>query len=153
MSAQRTAYPSTLYLIAAFKLFKGLFLLAVAITVLKLGPTGVAVEVYRWADSFRVDPNSRLLRRLLVWLSLFDEKKLRELSVGTFFYSALFLTEGMGLALRQRWAEYFTIIVTGSFIPLEIYELARRPTFARGTVLLLNLAAVIYLVFDLRRRR
>ncbi len=153
MSTQRSAYPSTLYLIAAFKLFKGLFLLAVGIAVLKLGPAGVAVEVYRWADSFRVDPNNRLLRRLLLWLSVFDEKKLRELSVGTFVYSALFLTEGTGLALRQRWAEYFTIVVTGSFVPLEIYELARRPTFARGTVLLLNVAAVIYLAFDLRRRR
>src|SRR5579871_1176171 len=150
MSTQRSAYPSTLYLIAAFKLFKGLFLLAVGIAVLKLGPAGVAVEVYRWADSFRVDPNNRLLRRLLLWLSVFDEKKLRELSVGTFVYSALFLTEGTGLALRQRWAEYFTIVVTGSFVPLEIYELARRPTFARGTVLLLNVAAVIYLAFDLR---
>ena len=153
MAAQRTAYPSTLYLIAAFKLFKGLFLLAVAVAVLKLGSRGIATEVYRWADIFRVDYGNRLLRRLLVWISLVDEKKFREFSVGTFIYSALFLTEGTGLALRQRWAEYFTTIITGSFIPLEIYELARRPTFARGTLLLLNVAVVIYLVVDLRRRR
>lgn len=152
MEAPSTAYPRALYLIAAFKLFKGLFLLAVAIAALKLGRQGITIEVYRWADSFRVDPGNRLFRHLLAWLSLFNEKTLRELSVGTFFYSALFLTEGTGLALRKRWAEYFTTVVTGSFIPLEIYELARRPTFARGTVLLLNVAVVVYLVIDLRHR-
>ena len=153
MAAPKAAYPSTLYWIAAFKLFKGLFLLAVAIAVLKLGPRGIAIEIYRWADSFRADPGNRFLRRLLGWLSGFSDQKLRELSVGTFFYSALFLTEGAGLALRRRWAEYFTTIVTASLIPLEIYELVRRTTFPRGVLLVLNLAVVIYLVVDLRRPR
>lgn len=153
MAEQRPEYPSTLYLIAAFKLFKGLFLLAVAVAALKLGPRGVTIEAYRWADIFRVDYENRLFRRLLVWLSLFNEQKLRELSLGTFFYAALFLTEGTGLALRKRWAEYFTTVVTGSFLPLEIYELVRRVTFARGILLALNVAVVIYLVFDLRRIR
>ena len=153
MAAKRTEYPRTLYLIAAFKLLKGLTLLAVAIGALRLVHKDVAMEAYRWADSFRVDPENRYFRRLLLRLSSLDEKKLRELSLGTFFYSALFLTEATGLFLRQRWAEYFTTFVTASFIPLEIYELVRRATLARGIVLLLNIAVVIYLVVDLRRRR
>ena len=151
--AARTKYPRTLYLIAAFKLFKGVILLAVAIGALRLVHKDVAMEAYRWADSFRVDPGNQYFRRLLLRLSSLDEKKLRELSLGTFFYSALFLTEGTGLFLRQRWAEYFTTIVTASFIPLEIYELLRRETLTRGIVLLLNIAVVVYLVIDLRRRR
>lgn len=142
-----------LYLIAAFKLLKGLLLLAVAIGVLRLLREGAAAEVYRWADSFRVDPGNRFVRRLLVRLAGLNEKTLRELSLGTFLYAALFLTEGTGLFLRQRWAEYLTTIVTASFIPLEVYELARRPTVARGIVLALNVAVVIYLALDLRRRR
>lgn len=153
MPGPKTAYPRPLYLIAAFKLFKGLLLLAVAMGALGVVRRGAAVEVNRWADSFRVDPDNRYVRRLLVRLSLFDEKTLRELSIGTFVYASLFLTEGTGLLLRKRWAEYFTIIVTFSFIPLEIYELARRATLARGIVLLLNVAVVIYLAVDLRRTR
>jgi len=151
MQLPKRAYPRPLYLIAAFKLLKGLLLLAVAMGALGVLRRGAAVEVNRWADSFRVDPDNRYVRRLLVRLSVFDEKTLRELSVGTFFYSALFLTEGIGLLLRKRWAEYFTTIITSSFIPLELYELARRTTFARGIVLLLNVGVVIYLVVDLRR--
>ena len=151
MLRPKTVYPRLLDLIAAFKFFKGFLLLAVAIGALRLLQRGTAVEVYRWADSFRVDPSNLYIQRLLLHLSMFDDKRLRELSAGTFFYSALFFTEGTGLLFRKRWAEYFTTIVTLSFIPLEIYELARRATFARGIVLLLNVAVVIYLIVDLRR--
>lgn len=150
--AKSTSYPRTLYLIAAFKLVKGLLLLAVAIGALRVLHKGAAIEVYRWADSFRVDPGNRYVQRLLERLSVVDDKKLKELSVGTFFYSALFLMEGTGLFLRKRWAEYFTTFITTSFIPLEIYELVRRATAVKGIVLLLNVAVVIYLAFDLRRR-
>jgi uncharacterized membrane protein (DUF2068 family) len=151
MASRTAAYPRVLYLIAAFKLFKGLVLLAVGIGALKLLDKGVATELYRWANAFRVDPNNQYFHRLLVRFSILDEKKLRELSVGTFFYSALLLTEGTGLMLRKHWAEYFTIIATSSFIPLEVYELIRRASFVRGIVLLLNVAAVVYLAINLRR--
>jgi len=73
--------------------------------------------------------------------------------VGTFFYSALLLTEGTGLLLGKRWAEYFTIFATSSFIPLEVYELARRASPARFVVLLINVVVVVYLVAEVYRIR
>jgi uncharacterized membrane protein (DUF2068 family) len=74
-----------------------------------------------------------------------------ELSFGTFFYAALLLTEGVGLALGKRWAEYFTIIVTSSFIPLEIYQIFHHANVAKIVVLLINVAVVWYLALELRR--
>ena len=142
-----------LRIIAAFKLFKGLVLFAVGIGAVKLLHKDLAFEVVRWADIFRVDPNNHYFRRLLEKFLTLDDRKLRELSVGTFFYSALLLTEGTGLMLRKRWAEYFTIIATSSFLPLEIYELTRRVSAARIIVLLLNVAVVVYLVLNLLRNR
>jgi uncharacterized membrane protein (DUF2068 family) len=80
-------------------------------------------------------------------------KQLKELSAGTFIYAAVLLTEGLGLLLRKHWAEYFTVISTGIFIPLEIYELARHFTAAKVLVLLINVAIVVYLIGQLRRER
>jgi uncharacterized membrane protein (DUF2068 family) len=71
--------------------------------------------------------------------------------VGTFIYSAVFLTEGIGLAFHKRWAEYFTIITTASFLPLELYEIIHRATIAKGVALAINILVVIYLVRELRR--
>jgi uncharacterized membrane protein (DUF2068 family) len=138
-------------MIAVFKLFKGVVLFAVGMGAAKLLHKDLAFEVERWADIFRVDPNSHYFRRLLEKFLTLDDRKLRELSVGTFFYSALLLTEGTGLLLRKRWAEYFTIIVTSSFLPLEVYELTKRISAPRIIVLLLNAAIVVYLVVEVRR--
>src|SRR5712691_1661855 len=142
-----------LRLIAAFKLFKGLALLAVGIGALKLVHKDVATETARWVDLFRVDPDNRYIHRLLERFSTLEARKLKELSVGTFFYSALLLTEGIGLWLGKRWAEYFTIIATSSFIPLEVYELAKRVSLAKVSILLINIAVVLYLVIEVRRNR
>jgi uncharacterized membrane protein (DUF2068 family) len=152
----RTGPPATprgLRIIAAFKLFKGLVLFAVGIGAVKLLHKDLAFEVERWADVFRVDPNNHYIHRLLEKFANLDVRKLKELSVGTFFYSALLLTEGTGLLLSKRWAEYFTIIATSSFIPLEVYELTKRISSAKLVVLLLNGVIVAYLVIQLCQNR
>jgi uncharacterized membrane protein (DUF2068 family) len=149
----RAAIPPGIRLVAAFKLFKGLVLFAVGIGAVKLLHKDMAFEVERWADIFRVDPNNHYFHRLLERFSILDARKLRELSVGTFFYSALLLTEGTGLLLGKRWAEYFTIITTSSFIPLEVYELTKRISSPRLIVLLLNVVVVVYLAIEVCRNR
>ena len=149
--SNRTTSRAGLRLIAAFKLFKGLVLFAVGIGALRLLHKDVALEVERWADIFRVDPHNRYIYHLLEKVSILNDRKLKELSIGTFFYSALLLTEGIGLLLAKRWAEYFTIIVTSSFLPLEVYEITRRASWPRIIVLLANIAIVIYLIFEVRR--
>jgi uncharacterized membrane protein (DUF2068 family) len=152
-AAGGAAIPRGLQLIAAFKLFKGLILFAVGIGATKLLHKDMAFEVERWADLFRVDPHNHYFHRMLERFSILDDRQLKELSVGTFFYSALLLTEGTGLLLRKRWAEFFTIIATSSFIPLEVYELTKRVSPTKLIVLLLNLVVVAYLVIGLRRNR
>jgi uncharacterized membrane protein (DUF2068 family) len=142
-----------LLLIATFKLIKGLGLLALAIGALRLLHRDVAAEIAQWLDALRVDPHNHYIQMLLEKLGMVDDRKLKALSIGTFFYSALFLTEGIGLALRKRWAEYLTIISTASLLPLEIYEIAKRADMARVVVLLANIAIVVYLVMELRRTR
>lgn len=142
-----------LLLIAAFKLLKGFLLLAVGVGALELVHKDVAAELIRWIDIFRVDPDNIFIHRILAKFSILSDRQLRELSFGTFFYSALLLTEGTGLALRKRWAEYFTIIVTTSFIPLEVWQIARRVSGPKVLVLLINVAIVAYLVMELRRTR
>jgi uncharacterized membrane protein (DUF2068 family) len=72
--------------------------------------------------------------------------------VGTFFYALLHLVEGTGLVLRRRWAEYLTVVATGSLLPLEFYEIARKFSVLRVGVLAINLAIVAYVIARLRRR-
>jgi uncharacterized membrane protein (DUF2068 family) len=143
---------STLAIIGAFKLLKGLLLLGVAIGALNFLHRDIADALVPLAAHLHIDPESRYLGRALAAVVALDDRTLKRISAGTFFYAALLLIEGVGLLLRRRWAEYFTVLVTGSFIPLELYELTRRFTATRLVILGVNVAVVWYLVHHLRRR-
>jgi uncharacterized membrane protein (DUF2068 family) len=150
MGSKTRQSSATLLAIAIFKLFKGVLLLAVGIGALRLLHRDVAEVVSHWVDVLRLDPGNRLIHGMLSRLLSVSPKQLRAASVGTFFYSVLLLTEGTGLLLRKRWAEYFTIITTAGLIPLEVYEVHRHLTAAKIAVLLINVAIVIYLVARVR---
>ena len=143
----------TLLLIAGFKLFKGILLLIVAIGALRMLHRDVSALLLHLADVLRVDPDNRHIHKLIVKSFGIHAKQLKELSAGTFFYAGILLTEGIGLLKRKHWAEWFTVISTAVFIPLEIYEIVERFTWMRVGVLIVNLAIVWYLVDRIRHHR
>jgi uncharacterized membrane protein (DUF2068 family) len=124
----------TLLLIALFKLIKGLLLVAVGIGALRLLHRDVADTVRHWVNILRVDPDNRFIHAALTRVLSISPKQLKVTSVGTFVYAALLLTEGTGLLLRRRWAEYFTIITTGGLVPLEVYEIGRHVTAVKQKI-------------------
>lgn len=140
-------------LIAIFKLAKALILIGVGIAAATLIHKDIQATINHWASVLWVGRESRLIERLIDRVASIDRKQLELAEVGTFAYAAVFLTEGTGLLLRQRWAEYLTIIITTSFVPLEIYVMLRRFSLERAIVLVLNIAVVIYLVWKVRRDR
>ena len=139
-------------LIGIGKIFKMLALLVVGAAALFLVHRDVAEQLRHWAFVIGVDPGSHLVRLALAKAAGLDALHLREIGVVTFFYAGLFGIEGSGLLLRKRWGEWVTIFITGSFIPLEIYETARHPHVGRILFILVNVAAVAYLVHRLRQR-
>jgi uncharacterized membrane protein (DUF2068 family) len=139
--------------IAALKFVNGIGLLAIGLGALHYVHGDIEKDFAHWMELLRADPHNHYLIWLLQKLSNVDEHRLRQLSVGTFFYSALFLLEGTGLALAKRWAEYLTIVTTASLMPVEIYELYARLTWPRGVVLVVNIVVVAYLVVELKRTR
>jgi uncharacterized membrane protein (DUF2068 family) len=144
---------TVLWLLGALKLAKGLLLLVVAIGVLELVHKDAATVIAAWAAHVHIDPDNRYLERVVRMVLSLDDRQLKAISVGMFGYAALLLTEGIGLVLRYHWAEYFVVIVTGSFLPLELYELVRRVTLPRVFVVVLNTIIVWYLVRRLALER
>jgi len=141
-----------IFLIGLFKLAKGLSLLIVGFGLLKLLHRDVASVTEHWIEVLRVDPDNRFIHRALLKVFNVTPKQLRELSVGTFIYAAIFLTEGTGLLARKHWAEYMTLISTGLFIPLEIWEIHRHFTMLKLGVTVVNVLIVWYLAARVRRK-
>jgi uncharacterized membrane protein (DUF2068 family) len=142
-----------LRLIALFKLLKGLLLVGVAFGALRLIHADVSVLVSSWADRLNIDPQNRYLGAILSRLVAADSRTFETIAAGSFVYAAVFFTEGVGLWFKRRWAEYFTIIVTSSLIPLELYEVWKRFAVSRVAIVAVNVAIVAYLVRQLRVAR
>ena len=70
---------------------------------------------------------------------------------GAFFYSLFSLVEGVGLILRVSWAGWLAIGESAFFVPIEVYELAHRPTLTVFCILALNVFIVWYLLQNRHR--
>jgi uncharacterized membrane protein (DUF2068 family) len=120
----------TLLVIAVFKFLKGALLLTLAFGALTLLHKDVASEVEHWLNQLRIDPDNEFIGTLLSKLQLVHTKELKEMSALGAGYAGLFLVEGTGLLFRKRWAEWLTIVATGSLMPLEVYELIKQFTLS-----------------------
>ena len=140
-------------LIATFKIFKAsmLFLLALGLHHLRIGDPQSILD--RWFHDIRIDPDDKFAKLAIAKMTGMSAHHIHELGIFTFAYAALFATEGLGLALKKRWAEYLTVVSTVGFLPLELYEVFATPNrkALKISLLVINIAILIYLIWNLRR--
>jgi uncharacterized membrane protein (DUF2068 family) len=63
-------------------------------------------------------------------------------------YAVIEFVEAVGLWLVQRWGEYFAVVATSVFLPLEVYELTEKVTAVRTIAFLINVVAVVWLLWS-----
>jgi uncharacterized membrane protein (DUF2068 family) len=134
-----------LMLIAAFKLGQALLFVALGVGALKLLHKDVGDVLERLANHLRFNPESKFVNFLLEQASLLDDRLLKRIGEVVFIYAALDLLEGIGLYLEKTWAEYLTLVITASFLPLEVFEIFRRLTLIRVSLLTVNVLVLVYL--------
>lgn len=149
---QRGPHDEWLIVIGGLKLLKGIFFILLGIGALKLMHKDIVYMMSRWAVDLRFDPENRFVNLVLEKVALIDAHKLKEISAAIFCYAALDWIEGLGLVFEKVWAEYLTLILTASFLPWELFEIARHATWAKFVLMLINLLVLIYLVFVVQQR-
>ena len=144
-----------LRLIAFFKLVKALLFFAAGIGVLHFFNKDVGTRFQNLLDYLHVDSGNHYAQALIGQVGRVTNSnlKLAGLSAVSFFYSGLFGTEGVGLFLRKRWAEWFVVIVTGSLLPVEIYEIIEKISALKIIITVLNLVILGYLIIVIRRKQ
>jgi uncharacterized membrane protein (DUF2068 family) len=141
-----------LRLIALERSIRGLLLLAAGVYLLFHLSTDFGRLAERIIRRVELDPRQHLLHEVVARLHGLRAHQLRIIGVVALGYGGLELVEGVGLWLDQLWAEYLTVIATSLLIPIELYELAVRPSLWKAGGILVNLLIVAYLAVALRRR-
>src|SRR5271165_2720385 len=138
--------------IALYKLVKVLLLLAIAYGEVRLSDASLTAKMLVWASERPNGLEHDVVTYLLQWFSGLSDARIHALRVVTLSYAAVFAVEGVGLWMRRRWAEWLTVVITASLIPLEIWELLHRPSLGKAWVIAANAVIVGYLIWHVRRR-
>jgi uncharacterized membrane protein (DUF2068 family) len=138
---------------------RALVLVLLGVAVLDLRSTQVSLQDLFTRDLKSLDPFFRQIHfqvsdsSTITSIEKFLHAKpstLTLIGVALILYGALQLAEGIGLWSLKRWGEYVAVVGTTLFIPLEIYEIVDKPSWLKIAILLINIAAVLYLLLAKR---
>lgn len=138
---------------------RGLVLLLLAAAVFRLKSTQVSIKELFDRDLGSLKPffrqihfnvsDSATVRSIQNVLNA-KTSTLNLVAFGILVYGLLEVLEGIGLWSLKRWGEYVAVVGTTLFIPLEVYELTEKTSWLKIVVLLVNVAAVLYLLLSKR---
>jgi uncharacterized membrane protein (DUF2068 family) len=133
--------------VASVEFFKGLVVLLAGFGILSL----VHRDVWDVAESFlewlNIPSDTRYAQVFLNLADQVTDRKLWAVAAVALAYSSLRFVEAYGLWRERAWAEWLALISGAIYLPFEIYEITRRPDWVRFTILILNLAVVLYMAY------
>ncbi len=139
-------------LIGGLKLATALLLTAAGFGCFRLIHTDLGEALQHFVTRLHLDPDNWIVQEVAGRVGGIDPSRLKALGIGTFFYAALELVEGVGLILQRRWAHYLTILATALLLIPELYEIAHKANALRLGILLSNLVILLYLIVRLRTK-
>jgi uncharacterized membrane protein (DUF2068 family) len=149
----KASHDRVLRLIAVLKFLKCALLIALGVGAFRLLHRDMGEVVEHWIEALRLDSGNRFVDAALARASNLRPDQIKKLGLGSFLYAGLFLAEGTGLWLQKRWGEWLTVIITGSLVPVEIYEIYRHLSWGKVGVFVINLGILGYLIGRIRSRR
>jgi uncharacterized membrane protein (DUF2068 family) len=148
--ARRVRY---LKLIALFKIAKGALLLVLGVSLVFLNArTRWMDALSNWiADEILLEHSKAVAYLLHKLQAVLAGGTLRATGFLALFYTAILFTEGIGVYMQQRWAEFLMIFATATLIPIEVRHLWHRPGLVSALILVANCFIVWFLYRVLKR--
>lgn len=133
--------------IAVFEAVKGCIGLIAGFGLLSLMHRDIADFAEDLVGFLHLNSEGRLAHRIVETVTKLNPANIKIFFALSLVYAAVRFVEAYGLWRLRTWAEWFAIISGLVYIPIEIYELAHKPTFTRAGILIFNVAIVLYLFY------
>jgi uncharacterized membrane protein (DUF2068 family) len=137
--------------VATFELAKGMIVLLASCGVLLLvhreDPWDIADGLLRL---LHISPDHHFAQVFLDWADNLTETKVWAVAAVAVAYSFLRFAEAYGLWYARAWAEWIALISGTLYLPFEIYKVVHKQSLFHISVLLVNVAVVIYMIYALK---
>jgi uncharacterized membrane protein (DUF2068 family) len=144
----------TLYAIIFFKLIKGVLFSAFGVVLYFQASNDLPREwddllkqpvVAHIFERLRIHPENKFFLHIAEQIDNVTEAQVHVWATGIMLFSLFPLVEGIGLLYRVFWAGWLTIGESAFFVPIEMYELARKFSPFLLLVMVVNVLIVWYL--------
>lgn len=143
---ESASHPAGLRIIAVYKAIKTVGLILIASFAFHVDREDSFRHLVQWLEHLQLTDSNNLRWSLVHLLESMGPGKVDAVGIVALVYAAIFATEGIGLWMRKHWAEWFTVIATGSLVPVEIYECIVGFGWLKAAILVANVLIVVYLV-------
>lgn len=131
--------------LAILEATKGILVILVCFGLHKLAGQNIQHVIEVVVGHLHLNPASHLIRELLGDSGKLSTGNLNLLITGGLLYASVRLIEALGLWMAWVWIEWFALLSTGLYLPLETYELITKKNALSAAILVLNLVIVGYL--------
>ncbi len=145
--------PAGLRTVALFEAAKGALVLLAGFGVFALFHHDAQHAAEQLVRHFHLNPASHYPRIFLHFVEAATPPHLYALAAAALAYATVRFVEAYGLWLGRAWAEWFAIVSSGIYLPIEFGELTKGITWPRLLLFSVNLAIVAYLGRTLARHR
>jgi uncharacterized membrane protein (DUF2068 family) len=135
-----------LRIIILLKFVKAALLISLSITAFALAHSDLRAYAFDLVSWLGIDPAGPRVGHFLAGISGLTPHRVQAIGAGAAVMACVMAIEGWGLHRRRIWAEWLTIIVTTSLVPIEVYELIAHASLGKVLALGANVLIVIYLL-------
>jgi uncharacterized membrane protein (DUF2068 family) len=132
--------------VAAFELFKGIFVVVMGVCAIALLHKDVWLIAESLLALLHIDAERRWAQLFLDFADSVTDARLWAAARIAFAYAVLRFTEAYGLWKGRTWAEWVAFLSGFLLLPWEVRELFRGVSVLRSALLLGNLAVVFYML-------
>lgn len=138
--------------VASLELGKGLVVLAAAGVVIWLVQREDIGDIaFAFLRLLHISPDHHFARVFLEWADRMTDARISVIAGFAGIYCTLRFVEAYGLWKARTWAEWIALISGTLYLPIELFELYKRVNFIHISILAINLAIVLYMLYLLRQ--
>lgn len=144
---------NTIRVVSVFEAAKGMLVLLAGFGALSLIHRDVQQVAEQVIGHLHLNPAKHYPQIFLDTAANLTNPRLWLLATFAVTYSSVRFIEAYGLWRAKRWAEWFSVLSGGIYIPFEVYELSVKPTSLALLALAVNVIVVGVISRNMRHRR
>jgi len=147
LQQQVPSHVAGLRTVGLFEALKGVLAVLLGYGLFSLAHRDVGEFAEHLIRHLHLNPDRHVSQAILHAADRATEGRILALAVAALAYATVRFIEAYGLWHARDWAQWFALLSGCLYLPWEIYELLRRATPIRWSLLLINVGIVLYMAY------